>query len=63
MPSEQAEADAQLGYLTARCGAQQQLELIDMIAERVQTLGGVAVRDPRLVAEITRVPRPPNGCE
>ena len=43
--------------------AQEQLELIDMIAERVQTLGGVAIGDPRLVAEITRVPRPPNGCE
>jgi starvation-inducible DNA-binding protein len=29
----------------------------------VQTLGGVAVGDPRHVAEITRIPRPPNGCE
>jgi starvation-inducible DNA-binding protein len=43
--------------------ADEQLELIDMVAERVQTLGGVAVGDPRHVAEITRVPRPPNGCE
>lgn len=43
--------------------ADEQLDLVDMIAERVQTLGGVAVGDPRHVAEITRVPRPPNGCE
>src|SRR6185437_4371986 len=40
-----------------------QLQLVDMIAERVQTLGGVAVGDPRHVAEITRLPRPPNGCK
>ncbi|HVZ88202.1 MAG TPA: DNA starvation/stationary phase protection protein [Polyangia bacterium] len=43
--------------------AAEQLELVDTIAERVQTLGGVAVGDPRHVAEITRIPRPPNGCE
>lgn len=43
--------------------AGEQLTLIDTIAERIQTLGGVAVGDPRHVAEITRVPRPPNGCE
>lgn len=43
--------------------ADEQLELIDMIAERVQTLGGVAVGDPRHVAEITSIPRPPNGAE
>jgi starvation-inducible DNA-binding protein len=43
--------------------AAEQLELIDMIAERVQTLGGIAVGDPRHVAEITTVPRPPNGAE
>jgi len=43
--------------------ADEQLELVDKIAERVQTLGGIAVGDPRHVAEITRVPRPPNGCE
>ncbi len=40
-----------------------QLALVDKIAERVQTLGGIAVGDPRHVAEITKVPRPPNGCE
>ncbi|MEU6724846.1 DNA starvation/stationary phase protection protein [Nonomuraea wenchangensis] len=43
--------------------AGEQLELVDQIAERVQTLGGVAVGDPRHVAEITVIPRPPNGCE
>jgi starvation-inducible DNA-binding protein len=43
--------------------AGEQVELIDALAERVQTLGGVAVGDPRHVAEITRVPRAPNGCE
>ena len=43
--------------------AEAQNELIDKIAERVQTLGGVAVGDPRHVAEITRIPRAPNGCE
>jgi starvation-inducible DNA-binding protein len=43
--------------------ADEQLELIDMIAERIQTLGGVAIGDPRHVAEITQIPRPPNGAE
>jgi starvation-inducible DNA-binding protein len=43
--------------------ADELLELIDLLGERVQTLGGVAVADPRHVAEITTVPRPPNGVE
>lgn len=43
--------------------AGEQLALVDMLAERVQTLGGVAVGDPRHVAEVTRVPRPPDGAE
>jgi starvation-inducible DNA-binding protein len=43
--------------------AEEQIKLIDEIAERVQTLGGIAVGDPRHVALITRVPRPPDGCE
>ncbi|MFR9727083.1 Dps family protein [Streptomyces sp. MS19] len=43
--------------------AGEQLELVDTIAERVQTLGGVAVGDPRHTAEITKIPRPPNGVE
>jgi starvation-inducible DNA-binding protein len=43
--------------------AGEQLELIDTIAERVQTLGGVAIGDPRHVAEITVIKRPPDGVE
>ena len=43
--------------------AAEQLVIIDALAERVQTLGGVAVGDPRHVAEITRVPRSPDGVE
>jgi starvation-inducible DNA-binding protein len=43
--------------------AGEQTELVDLLAERVQTLGGVAVADPRHVAEITTVPRPPDGAE
>ncbi len=43
--------------------AAEQLALIDLMAERVQTLGGVAVADPRHVAEITTIERPPNGAE
>jgi starvation-inducible DNA-binding protein len=43
--------------------AAEQLQLVDLLAERVQTLGGVAVGDPRHVAEITSVPRPPDGAE
>jgi 3-hydroxyisobutyrate dehydrogenase-like beta-hydroxyacid dehydrogenase/DNA-binding ferritin-like protein len=43
--------------------ADEQLALIDLLAERVRVLGGVAVADPRHVAEMTTVPRPPNGVE
>ncbi|MDT0344025.1 DNA starvation/stationary phase protection protein [Streptomyces sp. DSM 44938] len=43
--------------------ADEQLELVDKMAERVQTLGGIAVGDPRHVAEITTIPRAPNGAE
>ncbi|GAB7188397.1 DNA-binding ferritin-like protein (oxidative damage protectant) [Kitasatospora sp. Ki12] len=43
--------------------AGEQLAIIDTIAERVQSLGGVAVGDPRHVAEITSIPRPPDGVE
>src|SRR5262249_522483 len=41
--------------------ADEQRALVDTIAERVQTLGGIAVGDPRHVAEITQGPRPPDG--
>jgi starvation-inducible DNA-binding protein len=43
--------------------ADEQAALIDRLAERVQTLGGVAVGDLRHVAELTGVPRAPNGVE
>ena len=43
--------------------AGQQIELIDSVAERIQTLGGIAVGDPRHAAEFTRIPRAPDGCE
>jgi starvation-inducible DNA-binding protein len=43
--------------------ADEQLNLIDSLGERVQTLGGVAIADPRHVAEITKIDRPPNGVE
>jgi starvation-inducible DNA-binding protein len=43
--------------------AREQLELVDDLAERVQTLGGIAVGDPRHIAELTGIPRAPNGAE
>jgi starvation-inducible DNA-binding protein len=43
--------------------AEEQGELIDLLAERVQSLGGVAVGDPRHAAELTTIPRPPDGAE
>jgi starvation-inducible DNA-binding protein len=43
--------------------AEEQAELIDLLAERVQSLGGIAVGDPRHAAELTTIDRPPNGAE
>jgi len=43
--------------------ADEQSELIDLLAERVQSLGGIAVGDPRHAAEITSIDRPPDGAE
>ncbi len=43
--------------------AEEQGELIDLLAERVQSLGGIAVGDPRHAAELTTVARPPDGAE
>lgn len=40
-----------------------QVELVDAIAERIQTLGGVALAMAADVAEETRIPRPPRGRE
>jgi starvation-inducible DNA-binding protein len=43
--------------------ADEQNELVDLLAERVQSLGGIAVGDPRHAAELTTIERPPNGAE
>jgi len=43
--------------------AEEQNEVIDVLAERVQSLGGIAVGDPRHAAELTTIPRPPDGAE
>lgn len=43
--------------------AGEQLELVDLLAERVQSLGGISVGDPRHAAELTTIPRPPDGSE
>src|SRR5689334_9746921 len=43
--------------------AEEQEELIDLLAERIQTLGAIAVGDGRHVAELTSIPRPPDGAE
>jgi starvation-inducible DNA-binding protein len=41
----------------------EQIEFIDQLAELVHALGGVAISDPRHVAEVTAVPLTPNGFE
>ena len=43
--------------------ADEQLELIDLLAERVRSLGAVPVGDPRHAAELTSIERPPDGAE
>ncbi|MBP0937456.1 DNA starvation/stationary phase protection protein [Streptomyces sp. KCTC 0041BP] len=43
--------------------AERQLAIVDALAERIQSLGAVAVGDPRHVAELTSIPRPPDGVE
>ncbi len=40
-----------------------QVELVDMIAERIQILGGVSLAMAADVAEETRIPRPPRERE
>src|SRR5437868_10426313 len=42
---------------------EEQVALVDAIAERIQTLGGIAVAMPHDVAEMTRIERPPRGRE
>jgi starvation-inducible DNA-binding protein len=41
----------------------EQSELVDTIAERIMTLGGVSVAMSHDVAETTMIPRPPKGRE
>lgn len=41
----------------------EQVEIVDEIAERIQVLGGVALAMAPDVAETTRIPRPPRGRE
>jgi starvation-inducible DNA-binding protein len=43
--------------------AREQIEFIDQLAQRVHALGGVAIADPRHVAETSSVPSPPSGHE
>jgi len=43
--------------------ADEQSELVDAIAERIQLLGGVSVAMASDVAETTLIPRPPRGRE
>ncbi len=42
---------------------EEQVKLIDDIAERIQRLGGLSIAMAADVAETTRVPRPPRGRE
>jgi len=42
---------------------EEQNELVDTIAERVQLLGGISIAMAADVAETTRIPRPPKGRE
>ena len=41
--------------------AEEQTEIIDLVAERMQTLGGIAVGDPRHAAELTTIDRAPTA--
>jgi starvation-inducible DNA-binding protein len=42
---------------------EEQNELVDTIAERIQLLGGISIAMAPDVAELTRIPRPPKGRE
>ena len=41
----------------------EQAEIVDTIAERIMTLGGISVAMAHDVAEMTTIPRPPKGRE
>jgi starvation-inducible DNA-binding protein len=40
-----------------------QVELVDLVAERIQSLGGVSLAMAADIAESTKIPRPPRGRE
>ncbi|MBX6360803.1 Dps family protein [Pseudacidobacterium ailaaui] len=42
---------------------EQQVELVDLLAERIQILGGVSIAMAHDIAETTRLERPPKGRE
>ncbi|MGK4000604.1 Dps family protein [Sorangium sp. So ce1024] len=42
---------------------EEQVKLVDEMAERIQTLGGVAIAMPHDVVEMTKIERPPRGRE
>src|SRR5256714_5549206 len=42
---------------------EEQVEIVDTIAERIQLLGGIAIAMAHDVAETTRIERPPKGRE
>jgi starvation-inducible DNA-binding protein len=42
---------------------QEQSELVDLLAERIQSLGGISVAMPHDVIELTKIARPPRGRE
>jgi starvation-inducible DNA-binding protein len=42
---------------------EEQSEIVDTIAERIQLLGGISIAMAADVAETTRIPRPPRGRE
>jgi starvation-inducible DNA-binding protein len=41
----------------------EQVDLVDAVAERIQTLGGISIAMGADVGEMTKVPRPPKGRE
>lgn len=42
---------------------EEQVEMVDTIAERIQLLGGVSIAMGGDIAELTKIPRPPRGKE
>jgi starvation-inducible DNA-binding protein len=42
---------------------EEQSEIVDLVAERIQSLGGISIAMAHDVAEMTMIPRPPRGRE